>query len=148
MAGDVNSPLPVVLARVFNDGGANGTSGLTEEAFKAEDALHAGDSGVLLAPADMTKFRLNLGYRTLGDQTSVTFTVRDKDGVIVQTSNRTFDPTTFAQPGGVAWALDGYTLKGGESITILVNSGAAFFYGATTDNVTQDPSVQFAKKLE
>jgi len=148
VAGDVSSPLPVALVRVFNDGGANGTSGLTEEAFKAEEALHAGDDAVLIAPADISKFRMNLGYRTLGDGVAVHFTVRDKDGVVVQSSDRTFDPTYFAQPGGVAWALDGYTLKGGETITIHVNSGSAFFYGATTDNVTQDPSVQFAKKLE
>jgi hypothetical protein len=148
VVGDVNSPLPVALVRVFNDGGAAGTSGLTEEAFKAEEALHSGDSGVLIAPADIAKFRLNLGVRTLADGASASFTVRDKDGVVVANSTRSFDPTYFAQPGGVAWALDGYTLKGGETITILITSGSAFFYGATTDNVTQDPSVQFAKKVE
>jgi hypothetical protein len=148
IVGDVNSPLPVALARVFNDAGANGTSGLTEDALKSDDALHAGDTGVLFAPADISKFRLNMGYRTLSDGANVSFTVRDKDGVVVQTSSRTFDPTYFAQPGGVGWALDGYVLKGGETITILVNSGSVFFYGATTDNVTQDPSVQFAKRVE
>ena len=29
-----------------------------------------------------------------------------------------------------------------------VTSGAAFIYGATTDNITNDPSVQVARKIE
>jgi hypothetical protein len=148
IVGDPNAPLPVALVRVFNDGGAAGTSGLTEEAFRAEDALHQGDTGVLIAPADVAKFRLNIGVRTLTDGANVTFTVRDKDGIVVKTvSNKNFDPTIFTQqPSGQM--LDGYALAGGETISVTINSGSAFIYGATTDNVTQDPSVQFAKKVE
>lgn len=145
---DANVSLPVTLARVFNDAGAAGTSGLTEEAFKSDDALHAGDTGVLQAPADIVKFRLNIGVRTLTDGANVTFTVRDKDGVVVKTvSNKSFDPTFFTQVGAASM-LDGYALTGGETISVAVNSGSLFIYGATTDNVTQDPSVQFAKKVE
>jgi hypothetical protein len=148
VAGDLNAQLPVALVRVFNDAGAAGTSGLTEEAFKAEEALHGGDTGVLIAPADIAKFRLNIGVRTLADGANVTFTVRDKDGVVVKTvSNKSFDPTFFTQIGATPM-LDGYVLTGGETISVAVNSGSIFIYGATTDNVTQDPSVQFAKKLE
>jgi hypothetical protein len=148
VVGDPNAPLPVALVRVFNDGGAAGTSGLTEEAFKDTDALHQGDTGVLIAPADVVKFRLNIGVRTLTDGANVTFTVRDKDGLVVKTvSNKSFDPTIFTQqPSGQM--LDGYAITGGETISVTVNSGSLFIYGATTDNVTQDPSVQFAKKLE
>ncbi|HYI10726.1 MAG TPA: hypothetical protein VEK57_16820 [Thermoanaerobaculia bacterium] len=36
----------------------------------------------------------------------------------------------------------------GETITFELTSGAAFIYGATTDNVRNDPSVQFAGKTE
>ena len=148
IVGDPNAPLPVALVRVFNDAGALGTSGLTEEAFKEEDALHQGDTAVLLAPADMAKFRLNIGVRTLTDGATITLTVRDKDGVVVKTvGGKHFDPTTFAQPGSTAM-LDGYALTGGETISIAVDNGSLFMYGATTDNVTQDPSAQFAKKME
>jgi hypothetical protein len=148
IVGDPSAPLPVALVRVFNDGGAAGTSGLTEEAFKEEEALHSGDTAVLIAPADVVKFRLNIGVRTLTDGANVTFTVRDKDGLVVKTvSNKNFDPTIFTQQGS-AQMLDGYAIVGGETISVAVNSGSLFIYGATTDNVTQDPSVQFAKKLE
>jgi hypothetical protein len=148
IVGDPNAPLPVALVRVFNDAGAAGTSGLTEEAFKAEEALHQGDTGVLIAPADVVKFRLNIGVRTLTDGANVTFTVRDKDGIVVKTvSNKNFDPTIFTQVGS-APMLDGYVITGGETISITVNSGSLFVYGATTDNTTQDPSAQFAKRVE
>jgi len=148
MISDVGSALPVALVRVFNDAGAAGTSGLTEEALPAEAALHAGDTGVLQAPADVSKFRLNIGVRTLTDGANVTFTVRDKDGVVVKTvSGKNFDPTFFTQVGASSM-LDGYALTGGETITIAVNSGSLFIYGATTDNVTQDPSVQFAERVQ
>jgi len=74
-------------------------------------------------------------------------TVRNKDGVVVKTTSRSFGPTFFRQIGSTE-ILDGYVLAGGETITIQITSGSAFVYGSTTDNTTQDPSVQFAKKVE
>ena len=61
-------------------------------------------------------------------------------------------PEGTAESGDVlalsATFLDGYTLAGGESISFEITSGSAFIYGATTDNTTNDPSVQFARKFE
>jgi uncharacterized protein YjdB len=144
---DVNSSLPVALVRVFNDAGANGTTGLTEDALKAEDALGQGDVGVLQAPVDISKFRLNIGVRSLEQGASMSVTVRDKDGVVVKSVDKTYGPTFFAQVGSAPF-LDGYALTGGETITISMTSGRAIVYGATTDNITQDPSAQFAKRVE
>jgi len=132
--------------RVFNDAGTAGTTGLAEEPMNGADALQNGDTGVLIAPADQ-KFRLNIGFRTLDQGASMTFTVRDKDGSLVKTSTRTFGPTFFQQVGS-ATILDGYVLTGGETITVQITAGSAFIYGSTTDNTTQDPSVQFARKVE
>jgi hypothetical protein len=140
---DGSSPLPSVLLRVFNDAGALGTSGLTEEVISADTALHAGDSGILFAPADTHAFRLNVGVRTLGDGASMNITVRDKDGDVVKTTSHTYAPTFFTQPSSAS-ILDGYVLTGGETITFDITAGAAIIYGATTDNTTNDPSVQFA----
>lgn len=144
---DLTSPLPIVVARVFNDGGAAGTTGLTEEALHTDDALKAGQTGVLLAPADVTRFRLNVGIRTLEQGASMTVTVRDKDGGIVKTVTRSYGPTFFAQVGS-AVLLDGFVLAGGETISFEVTAGSAFVYGSTTDNTTNDPNVQFARQLE
>jgi len=145
--GDLNSPLPVSLVRVFNDGGALGTTGLAEEQLSEEEALQPGNSGVLIAPADISKFRLSVGIRTLAAPVALTITVRDKDGNVVKTLPKTYDPTFFIQPTSTV-LLEGYALAGGETLTFAVTSGSVFIYGSTTDNTTQDPSVQFAKKIE
>lgn len=139
---DAGSPLPQLLARVFNDAGTLGTSGLTEEIITTDAAMQTGDSGVLFAPADVHAFRLNIGIRTLSAGASMTVTVRDKDGNVVKTTAHTYAPTFFTQPTSATF-LDGYALTGGETITIDITSGAAIVYGATTDNTTNDPSVQF-----
>jgi hypothetical protein len=143
---DAGSSFPITLLRVFSDAGAAGTTGLAEEPMATTDALISGDSGVLIAPAD-TRFRLNIGVRTLDLGASITLTVHDKDGVVVKTSTRTYGATFFQQVGS-STILDGYVLVGGETIVVQVTAGSAFIYGSTTDNTTQDPSVQFAKKVE
>ncbi|MEA2345596.1 MAG: hypothetical protein QOF63_3765 [Thermoanaerobaculia bacterium] len=143
---DAGSPFPVLLARVFNDAGAAGTTGLALEPMATSDALQNGDTGVLIAPAD-ARFRLNIGVRTLEQGVAFNLTVRNKDGVAVKTTAKSFGPTFFRQIGSTE-ILDGYALAGGETITIQITSGSAFVYGSTTDNTTQDPSVQFAKKVE
>ena len=143
---DAGSAFPVTLARVFNDGGVAGTTGLALDLMALSDALQNGESGVLIAPAD-TRFRLNIGIRTLESGASMTLTVRDKDGAVVKTASQSFGATFFRQLGSSS-ILDGYTLAGGETITVQITSGSAFVYGSTTDNTTQDPSVQFAKKIE
>lgn len=142
--GDINSPLPLSLVRVFNDAGAAGTTGLAEDQLAEEQALQPGSTGVLIAPSDVAKFRLNIGVRTLSSGAAVTITVRDKDGVEVKTVTKSFDATFFSQQSS-AQLLDGYVLTGGETISFTVTSGSLFIYGSTTDNTTNDPSVQFAR---
>jgi uncharacterized protein YjdB len=143
---DAGSAFPVTLARVFNDAGAAGTTGLALEPMAPSDALQNGETGVLIAPAE-TRFRFNIGVRTLAQGVAMSLTVRNKDGVIVKTVTKGFDPTFFRQIGS-SEMLEGYVLTGGETITIQITSGSAFVYGSTTDNTTQDPSVQFAKRVE
>lgn len=144
---DQTSALPIVVARVFNDAGAAGTTGLTEEALRPEEALQVGQSGVLLAPEDVVRFRLNIGVRTLQQGASMTVTVRDKDGAVLKTIGKTYGPTFFVQVGS-AGMLDGFALSGGETISFEMTAGSAFVYGSTTDNTTNDPNVQIARSLE
>lgn len=148
LVADAGSPFPVTLVRVFNDAGTLGTTGLGEEQMTASDALQSGDTAALLAPPDFQRFRLNIGVRTLDQGVTFTLTVRDKNGVIVKTTApKHYDPNFFVQPGSAAM-LEGYALSGEETISIAITGGSAFIYGSTTDNTTQDPSVQFAKRIE
>jgi hypothetical protein len=135
---------PVTTVRVFNDAGTQGTTGFTEEPIRAEDVLGPAQSGVLLVPADLTRFRFNLGVRTLATESTATLTLRDASGTVLETVSRAF-PATYHEQRNAGEFLGVSTLPGGGSIAISMNSGAAIFYGATVDNTTGDPSLQIAR---
>jgi len=147
IAGEASMAVPVALIRIFNDGGAAGTTGMTEEPMHPEDALRAGETGAILAPEDMARFRLNVGLRTLDRGATISILARDRDGIPVASAERELEPQFFLQIGSAAF-LDGYVLRGGETISITVTSGDTIVYGATTDNITNDPALQFARRLE
>jgi hypothetical protein len=77
----------------------------------------------------------------------MTVTVRSREGVTLDTINRDFPATHFEQTSSANFLL-GLVLTGGESIAIRITSGSAFLYGATTDNTTNDPSIQFARRVD
>ena len=135
---------PVATARVFNDAGAAGTTGFTEQPMRVDEALRPGQTGVLLTPPDFAVARFNVGVRTLEDGASVTFTLRDAAGAVVGSPNRSL-PSNYHQQQDAAGFLSVLALPSGGSITITVNSGAAIVYGATVDNRTGDPSLQIAR---
>lgn len=89
--------IPAATVRVFNDAGAAGTMGFTEELMRAEEALRPGRSGVLLLPADMARFRFNLGVRTLEAGASATLTLRDASGAVVAAVPRGLPATYHEQ---------------------------------------------------
>ncbi|HET7436083.1 MAG TPA: hypothetical protein VFN10_15340 [Thermoanaerobaculia bacterium] len=144
---DSGSPFPLATIRIYSDAGVNGTSGFAGEPLPVDDALSAGSTGALIAPANMQRFRLNVGIRTLDDPAAMTITVRDREGVVVKTVEKSYGANFFTQPGSAA-LLDGYALTGGETISFAITSGSAFIYGATTDNTTNDPSQLFAHPLD
>jgi hypothetical protein len=140
------STFPISTVRIFNDNGAAGTEGLAEEQMAPADALRGG-TAVLITPADPQKFRFNIGVRTLEAGATIAVTVRDKSGNIVKNTTKSYGPTFFTQSGSSPF-LDGYELTGGESISFAITAGSAFIYGTTNDNVTSDPSIQFARRVE
>ncbi|HEX3581875.1 MAG TPA: hypothetical protein VH087_08950, partial [Thermoanaerobaculia bacterium] len=138
----LDGALPLVVARIYNDGGAKGTTGMTLGAVVADDALQAGDTAVLVAPSSTSDFRYNIGVRTLSNGVSMQVTLRDASGNVKKTTTASYGANYFAQVSAAAFA--GADIAANDSITIAINSGAAVIYGATTDNKTQDPSAQVA----
>jgi streptogramin lyase len=140
----VSGSPPFATARVFNDAGAAGTTGFTEEAIRPEEALSIGARGVLLLPADLTAFRFNIGVRTLDLGASITLTVHDALGAFVASVRRDFPAAYHLQQTATEF-LSGSTLPPGGSVTVEIVSGSAIVYGATVDNITGDPSLQMAQ---
>jgi hypothetical protein len=136
---------PVALVRVYNDAGPAGTSGFTEDPVKVGNALKAGDRGVLIAPFDVSLFRFNVGVRTLGVAATMTVTVKDANGVVRHTIEKTYTANFFTQSEGGAFA--GIALGASDTLSFDVTAGSVIVYGATADNRTQDPSVQIARRF-
>ncbi len=141
----IGTPAPVVAARVFNDGGAAGTTGFAMSAASSDAIVAAGDHGVLFTPADLARFRMNIGVRTGASGAAMTVTRRNASGTVVQTFNRNYAPNFFEQISAAEF-LAGAPFGINDSITIHIDSGSAIVYGANADNSTQDPSIQFATK--
>lgn len=141
----IGTPAPIVAARVFNDGGAAGTTGFTMSAASPDSILGAGDRGVLFTPADPARFRMNIGVRTGPSGTVMTVTRRNAAGTVLQTLTKNYAPNFFEQIAASEF-LAGSPFGASDSITIQIATGSAIVYGATADNTTQDPSIQFATK--
>lgn len=137
--------LPVTFARLFNDHGDGGTSGMSIDGISPREALSKGSRTVLLVPSDLTSSRFNVGVRTLGEGATIKVTVADRDGRIIATSSRVYPSDFFDQQG--ANAMAGTALSGSESLTIELEAGSAIVYGAATDIRTQDPTLQYARLL-
>jgi len=77
-------PNPIAVVRLYNDGGAAGTSGFTEDLIDpfGERVLLAGATGFLIGPADTSRFRYNIGLRTLSSGASLKATIHASDGTV------------------------------------------------------------------
>jgi hypothetical protein len=140
-AGD---PVPVMSARIFSDAGVNGSAGFFIEPVGPDVALQTGDNAVIIAPADPAAARLNIGVRSLEAGASFLITVRSKNGAVRNTVNKTYGPTFFEQVNANSYV--GVSLDASDTITFTMLAGKALIYGSQTDNKTQDPSVQYAKR--
>jgi hypothetical protein len=134
---------PILAVRVYNDGGAAGTTGFTENAKKSLEFLGAGSIATLFAPFDVTAFRLNVGLRTLNAGASITITVRDTNGNLRRTSIASYAPNYFQQTDAASFA--GLAVNANDTITVTVNSGSLMLYGVTADNKTNDPAIEDAQ---
>jgi hypothetical protein len=142
------SQVPVVVTRVYNDGGAAGTTGFTEDLVDPSGAfgsptISAGITGFILGPADVAHFRYNIGVRSLFSGASLTVTAHDSSGAVLGTNSVTYPPTYLQQLDAASFL--GVPLTNNDSIEISVSNGAAIIYGATADNITNDPSLQYAR---
>jgi hypothetical protein len=136
---------PVTITRVYNDAGALGTSGFTEELIATSGTenhlMFQGATGFMIAPPDPAKARFNIGIRTLSQGATITATLKSSIGATIRTVTKTYQPNWFEQPSASA-LFDGATIPANAIIQISVSSGSAIIYGSTTDNTTNDPAIQ------
>ncbi len=134
---------PQITTRVYDDRGDHGTSGFTEDAIDPDccgdpRVFYMRSVGYLVAPADPTHFRFNIGVRALFKAPTLRFRIVGHGSAVT----RTYLPSSFEQKS--AEELLGEPLPPNALIEIVVEAGNAIVYGATVDNISNDPNIQFA----
>ena len=147
VAMSAGAQVPIVISRIYNDQGANGTSGAFEDLVAAASGvgtriLTPGTQGFLITPIEPARTRFNIGVRSLGSGATLTLSLEDEAGHVIGGPTKTYSPDFFEQQSfdfffGIGAAAN-------QKVRITVTAGSAIVYGSTTDNVTNDPAVQFA----
>jgi hypothetical protein len=137
---------PIATARVFSDAGTLGTSGFSEEGLSPNDALDYFSRGILLIPADLTNFRMNIGVRTLDSGATLDVATYDSAGTLKNTRTlpaygaNVFDQVPVATFTGLSTVpAGGYILIG-----LHVFGQRAFVYSSVIDNKTSDSTFRMA----
>jgi VCBS repeat-containing protein len=132
---------PVVVARAFDDA-PDGTRGVMLPLLGADEAIGRGGATALVIPADSEHFRFNIGVRAVEEGAILEMIVFDGSGNVGgQTGRIARAPHHFEQRAARQWfGLDALPAEG--LVLVRVYAGSAFIYGTTTDNRTNDPSLQ------
>lgn len=132
---------PIVSVRVFDDKGPLGTSGFTEEFIPPTRALIRGMAALALTPGD---YRTNIGMRAVGGASKIRLILYSTQGQLLNLQDRDLAADVFAQVS--LTSLFGSASANGAHVTVSLTSGApVIVYASTTDNRTNDSSIQFAK---
>jgi hypothetical protein len=133
---------PVVNVRVFDDKGAvAGTSGFSEEFTPPAKTLIRGSAALALTPGN---YRTNIGMRAIIGVAKVQFSLYNAQGVLIGSQIRDLEPGVFQQVP--LTSLFGTAAANGAHVSVSLLSGApVIVYASTTDNRTNDSSIQFAR---
>jgi len=140
---------PLVSTRVFNDQGVAGTAGFSEPFVQPDDDFllsgDARDTGVLVGPEDVARFRYNFGVRAFASGASMEILVFNPDGQGILHVTRTFAPDQFVQLSAKDF-LRGTDITANQSFRIDITAGSALVYGVTIDNTTNDTAFRLASR--
>lgn len=114
---------PAITARI-QDGGVVAVPQVT-----IDNMIMSGMRAVLVTPADLTLFRLNVGIRTFAAGATITVTSYDANRTQIRTSSRSLPPNYFAQMSAADFA--GGAVGANQTIVISVDAGSAAIYGST-----------------
>lgn len=138
-----SSAIPVIVARAYDDQ-PTGTTGVTVPALLTPQVLIREHIGALIAPRDLTRYRFNVGVRTLDSGATILGIVRSETGAERVRFQIAFPPNYFEQQTGNAFT--GITLNANDSIQFRVEAGSVILYATTVDNITNDSSIQVPRR--
>lgn len=136
---------PDVTARIYNDQGAAGTAGFTEELMTPFQAMRRFERGSLTIPSDMTNFRMNVGIRTI-EPTTVDIIQYTAAGELTAVLLERSYPANYFEQVTASQFLGDAPVSPGGYIVVQIESGSAFIYSAVTNNRTNDGAIRFPTK--
>ncbi len=142
----------MVVTRVFNDAGAAGTFGYTEPIVHPDDVFVLHDypnEGIsefttLITPDDTTRFRYNVGVRSLSDGATLRVDVYDTGGGFLRTLTHTYAADDFELVSGQDFL--GFTVGPSQTFVVTVTSGSAIVCGIPVENKSNDTSIQLGDR--
>ena len=142
-----SSYAPLVVTRIFNDGGAAGTAGFSEPMVRPNDeyVINTGDSAVLVMPNDFSEFRMNIAVRALSNGASLTFNLIDSNGTFLASSTKTYGADEFDLDAASA-IFPGVNFGINDTVVAQVTAGRAIIGGVVVDNKTNDTSLQLGTR--
>ncbi|MBV9492746.1 MAG: hypothetical protein JOZ54_00755 [Acidobacteria bacterium] len=136
--------VPQVIAHVFNDAGAAGTSGFLERMIPVRAALQPGEVADIAIPADLQNFRMNVGVRSLDAGAVIFMRVTDANGASSNSTMLNYAPNFFQQVSlaqFVAPVTSNVPAGGRVTLQVTNTGGPAIIYASTTDNRTNDSAI-------
>lgn len=130
---------PIAQVRIYSDGGASGTTGMSVEPAAAYNVIRAGERTAHVTTHVAGRERINIGVRSLEAGARVRFTSWGDYRILRQTE-RTYAANTFEQTD--LGAFIGADTRG---IVVEVLEGSIITYAALTDNTSNDPLMTIAE---
>ena len=131
---------PTIQAEIYAETLGGGSVGFAEPTVRPAETTFSG--GTLIGPADPSRFRMNIGIRTLDQGATVRVVVFDSSGIGIWSETRNYPPNYFEQVPASAF-IGGTPL--GPSTSFVFDLGNAIIYSVTADNQSQNPVIRFAK---
>jgi hypothetical protein len=129
---------------VVDDQGANVTSGFTQDFIPPTKAIFKRTA--ILSVSGGPNYRTNIGIRSVGGSSIVLLQFSDRDGQLLQGVLRSLEADMFEQVPFAA-LFPKHTATAGYLRIHLMKGSPVIVYASTTDNRTNDSSIQFAKQF-
>lgn len=138
---------PLAVVRVFNDAGTAGSSGFTEEIVTPDNVLRQADEGYITMPADPANYRMNIGIRSGESGATIEITaVNASNGTLLPATQKPAYAANYFEQTTLQQFLNGVSPVANGVVRIRVKSGSVVIYASTTDNRTNDSSIDFVQR--
>lgn len=135
---------PVAVTRIFDTSHSTMSTGTVVAQLTPDDALHAGEHSAVIASADPTRARTNVGVRALAEGALVRLTLHRSNGVTAASVEVPVGQNRLRQESIAGWFDT--TAAANDSIVVEVLQGAAIVYASIVNDATQETSFQAARR--